>query len=159
MAEKEMIVVQNIIIAARNIRAEMKIEPKQRIPAVITLGDTETGYPVSSEEDAIKRLANLSEIRWTGRREFDSSRGLIRSAANFDVYIAFGEAVDKVAELSRLRKEIDRLAKDISSKQARLADETFISKAPAKIVEDLRVTLATRQIEHQKLLDRLGQLV
>jgi valyl-tRNA synthetase len=158
MAEKEMIVVQSIIIAARNIRAEMKIEPKQPIPAFITPGDTETGYPLSSEEDAIKRLANLSEIRWTGRREFDSSRGLIRSAANFDVYIAYGEAVDKAAELSRLRKEIDRLAKDISSKQARLADEAFISKAPAKIVEDLRVTLATRQIEHQKLLDRLSQL-
>ncbi|HXN98810.1 MAG TPA: class I tRNA ligase family protein, partial [Candidatus Acidoferrales bacterium] len=158
LAEKEMLVIQNIIIAARNIRAEMKIDPKQKIPAVITPGDTETGYPITSEEDAMKRLANLSEIRWAGRREFDPSHGLIRSVANFDVYIAYGEGVDKVAEITRIRKEIDRLAKDLASKQARLADESFTSKAPAKIVEDLRTTLASRQIEHQKLLDRLNQL-
>jgi len=157
-AEKEMAVIQNIIIAARNIRAEMKIDPKQKTPAVITPGDTDTGYPITSEEDAIKRLANLSEIRWAGRREFDPSHGLIRSVSNFDVYIAYGEGVDKLAEITRLRKEIDRLAKDVASKQSRLADETFISKAPAKIVEDLRATLAARQIEHQKLLDRLNQL-
>jgi valyl-tRNA synthetase len=158
LAEKEMLVIQNIIIAARNIRAEMKIDPKQKIPAVVTPGDTETGYPITSEEDAMKRLANLSEIRWAGRREFDPSHGLIRSVANFDVYIAYGEGVDKVAEITRIRKEIDRLAKDLASKQARLADDSFISKAPAKIVEDLRATLASRQIEHQKLLDRLNQL-
>jgi valyl-tRNA synthetase len=72
--------------------------------------------------------------------------------------IAYGEAVDKDVELSRLRKEIDRLAKDVASKQARLGDETFISKAPAKIVDDLRTTLASREIEHQKLLDRLKQI-
>jgi valyl-tRNA synthetase len=156
--EQEMLVIQNIIIAARNIRAEMKIDPKQKIPAVITPGDTETGYPIISEEDAIKRLANLSEIRWAQRREFDPSHGLIRSVSNFDLYIAHGEGVDKVAEITRLRKEIDRLAKDVASKQSRLADETFISKAPTKIVEDLRATLASRQIEHQKLLDRLNQL-
>jgi valyl-tRNA synthetase len=158
LAEKEMLVIQNIIIAARNIRAEMKIDPKQKIPAVITPDDTETGYPIDSEDDAIKRLANLSEIRWARRREFDASHGLIRSVSNFDVYIAYGEGMDKVAEIARLRKEIDRLAKDVASKQSRLADRTFISKAPAKIVEDLRATLASRQIEHQKLLDRLAQL-
>ena len=72
--------------------------------------------------------------------------------------IAYDEAVDKQTEIARLKKEIERLAKDIESKKARLADETFLSKAPAKIVEDLKATLAAREIEHQKLRDRLSQL-
>ena len=57
-----------------------------------------------------------------------------------------------------MKKEIERMAKDIESKKARLADETFLSKAPAKIVEDLKATLAGREIEYQKLLERLKQL-
>ncbi|MGA9888229.1 MAG: hypothetical protein WBQ31_12090 [Candidatus Acidiferrales bacterium] len=33
-----------------------------------------------------------------------------------------------------------------------------MSKAPAKIAEDLKATLAGREIEYQKLLERLKQL-
>jgi valyl-tRNA synthetase len=88
----------------------------------------------------------------------DSENAAVRSTANYDLRIAYGDAVDKEAEVARLRKEIKRLAKDIDSKKARLADETFLSKAPAKIVEDLKATLAGREIELQKLLARLKQL-
>ena len=70
----------------------------------------------------------------------------------------YGDAIDKPAEIARLKKEIERLAKDIESKQKRLADETFRSKAPAEIVRNMEATLAERQIELQKLLDRLKQL-
>jgi valyl-tRNA synthetase len=90
-------------------------------------------------------------------QRLDSAGAAVRSAANYDLRIAYGDAVDKDAELARLRKEMERLAKDIASKKARLADETFLSKAPAKIVEDLKATLAGREIELQKLLDRLKQ--
>jgi valyl-tRNA synthetase len=75
-----------------------------------------------------------------------------------DLSIQYGQAVDKPAEIARLTKEIDRLAKDIESKQKRLADDTFRSKAPAKVVDDLRTLLAERQLEHKKLLDRLKHL-
>jgi valyl-tRNA synthetase len=71
--------------------------------------------------------------------------------------IAYGDGVDKQAEILKLKKEIERLAKDIESKQKRLADEVFLSKAPAKIVDDVKAMLADRQMEHEKLLDRLRQ--
>ncbi len=82
----------------------------------------------------------------------------MRSTARFDLRIGYDEAVDKQVEIARLKKEIERLAKDIESKKARLADETFLSKAPAKIVEDLKTTLAGREVEYQKLVERLKQL-
>jgi valyl-tRNA synthetase len=57
-----------------------------------------------------------------------------------------------------LKKEIDRLAKDVESKQKRLSDESFTSKAPAKVVDALRATMMERQLELKKLQDRLAQL-
>jgi valyl-tRNA synthetase len=50
------------------------------------------------------------------------------------------------------------LAKDIETKRTRLGDETFTSKAPAKVVDDFKATLAAREAEYQKLVERLKQL-
>jgi valyl-tRNA synthetase len=67
-------------------------------------------------------------------------------------------AQEKAEAVDKLKKEIERLAKDIETKKARLADETFTSKAPAKVVEDFKTTLDSREAEHQKLVERLRQL-
>ena len=60
--------------------------------------------------------------------------------------------------MARLRKELDRLTKDIASKQSRLSDETFRSRAPEHIVKGLETTLAERRTEFEKAGERLAQL-
>jgi len=156
-AERDMATLQEIIIAARNIRAEMKVDQKKKIAADFSSADTTTRELVKQNLDPVLRLANLSALT-IGTGRLDSAGAALRSTAQFDLRIAYGDTIDKAAEIARLKKEIERLAKDIESKKARLADETFLSKAPAKIVEELKATLALRVIEYQKLLDRLAQL-
>ena len=112
---------------------------------------------VQENKDPLLRLASLSELR-VSSDHLDPADAVIRSTAAFDLRIAFGETVDKAAEVARLSKEIDRLAKDIESKQKRLADESFTTKAPAQVVDSLRATLVERQLEHKKLAERLTQL-
>jgi valyl-tRNA synthetase len=148
---------QEIIIAVRNARAEMKVDPRHQIAAEFSSPSEIVRDLVRNNETAIMRLATLSSFDISDKK-LGQVGGLLRSNAQFDLRIAYDGTVDKQAEIARLRKEIDRLAKDIESKKVRLGDETFLSKAPAKIVEDLKITLAGRKIEHQKLLDRLNQL-
>jgi valyl-tRNA synthetase len=156
-ADKQIATLQEIITAARNIRAEMKVDQKRKIPADFSSNDVAIRKLAEQNVEPLLRLATLSALNISSDR-LDGEGAAVRSTSQFDLRIAYGEAVDKDVEIARLRKEIDRLAKDVASKQARLADETFTSKAPAKIVDDLRATLASREIEHQKLLDRLKQL-
>jgi valyl-tRNA synthetase len=153
----EMQLLQEIIIAARNIRGEMKVDPKRKVPAEIFIANTWDRNLVEANLDPILRLANLSALMTVAVAP-DSNGGSIRSTARFDLRIGYDEAVDKQVEIARLKREIERLAKDIESKKGRLADDTFLRKAPAKIVEDLKATLAGREIEYQKLLERLKQL-
>ncbi len=82
----------------------------------------------------------------------------MRSTAAFDLRIPYGEAVDVTAEVTRLRKEKERLARDLESKQNRLADQAFRSRAPEEIVRGLEATVRERQTEYQKLAERLAQL-
>jgi valyl-tRNA synthetase len=82
----------------------------------------------------------------------------LRSTAQFDLRIAYGEAIDAKAELARIAKERERLTRDIESKRARLADATFRERAPAKIVADLEQTLAEREVELGKLAERFAEM-
>lgn len=82
----------------------------------------------------------------------------MRSTAQFDLQIRLAETVDTKAEIARLRREKERIEKDLASKRSRLADDIFRSRAPAEIVRGLENTLAEQQAEYQKLLERLAQL-
>jgi len=81
----------------------------------------------------------------------------VRSTARFDVGIAYAEAVDAAAEKTRLGKEIERVKKDIESKERQLANETFRSRAPEEIIRGMEATVEERRVELKKLLDRLAQ--
>src|SRR5208282_2152809 len=158
-AEKQMELLQGIIAAARNIRAELKLDPKKRVAAeLLPAASVSRGF-LEKHSDAVLRLANLSSMLLAqDRLHLDPARGAIRSTAEFELLIPYDEAVDRVAEAAKVRKELDRLEKDIQAKTARLGDEAFRSKAPEQVVRTMESALAERRTEYEKLRARLGQL-
>jgi valyl-tRNA synthetase len=156
-ADDAMARLQEIIAAARNIRAEMKIDTRKKVDAEFSARTPMLRHLLEDNLDPILRLAALSSLRVTAEH-LDPQGAIIRSTAAFDLRIAFGDAIDQHAEKARLLKKRDELKKDIASKQARLADESFTSKAPGHIVDALRFTMLDRQLELKKLEERLRQL-
>jgi valyl-tRNA synthetase len=155
-AEREVDIIRNVAAKVRETRAEAKIEPKREYPVDLSFLNDDA-HAVILRYEALLQTSTASAINIiTGH--LNPFGGVVRSNSDVEVKVSFDQAVDKKNEIARLKKEIDRLAKDIESKKSRLADEVFLSKAPAKIVDDLKATLASRIIEHQKLLDRLAQL-
>ncbi len=156
-ADDAMSILQEIVVAARNIRAEMKLDPKRTVAADFFATGPMRRNLVQENMEPILRLASLSELRIV-RGHLDAEGGAVRSTAAFDLRIPYADTVDKPAEIARVKKTIASLAKDVESKQHRLTDESFTSKAPAKVVDALRATLAERQLELKKLHARLAQL-
>jgi valyl-tRNA synthetase len=156
-SEAQVALLQEIISSARNIRAEMKLDQKAKLPAQLGPATAAVQSTVEGSIETILRLANLSSLSFA-KPPFDSTKGVVRSTMDFELFVAFDVAIDIPAEIARLRKEVDRLTKDIASKQLRLEDQTFCSRAPDHIVKGLETTLAERQAELEKLRDRLAQL-
>jgi valyl-tRNA synthetase len=156
-AERQTALLQEIITAARTIRAELKLDQKRKVAADFSATDDRTGALVESNLDPILRLATLSALNLAAGH-LDASSGAVRSTAQFDLRISYGEAVDVKAEMTRLRKEKERLEKDVASKKTRLADQTFRSRAPEHVIQSLETTLRERQLEYDKLVQRLAQL-
>jgi valyl-tRNA synthetase len=112
---------------------------------------------VEANRDGVERLAILSNLAISSERLLAAGGG-VRSTAHFDVRIAYGEGLDVSAERAKLAKEIEKLQAAIASKGRQLADETFRSRAPEKIIRGLNETVAAQKIELEKLKNRLAQL-
>jgi valyl-tRNA synthetase len=155
-AEEEVKLLQEVIVAARNIRAELKLE-KRRVAADFAPASVAVRAVVENNRDLVLRLATLSDLRFS-HAKLEPTVGPVRSTAQFDLRIAHGDGAESGAEVARMRKEKERLARDLESKRNRLADETFRSRAPAEVVRQLEATFAERQLEFEKLTERLAQL-
>jgi valyl-tRNA synthetase len=134
------------------------VGPKEKVPAEVLILDEQERRLVRDNRDTIMRLASLSELREASRPAVGLSAASVAVGADLDIRVLYEATIDRGAEIARIKKEIERLEKDVESKKKRLADESFQSKAPAAIVRNLETTLTERQAEHQKLLDRLKQL-
>ena len=156
-AEEQIALLQEIITAARNMRAEMKLDQKTKLPAELAPSSPAVQSTVENSLDTILRLANLSSLSFA-QPPFDSTKGAIRSTKDFELFIAYEAAVDIPAEIARLKKEMEQLAKNIASNRQRFEDQTFRSRAPEHIVKGLEATLAERQAEFEKIKERLAQL-
>ena len=148
---------QQVIVALRNIRAEMKLDPKKKLAGEFSSSDAAIRSLVDANRNGVLRAAALSALSVSPERLPQTGGGL-RSTAEFDIRIPYEEAVDVNAEKARLQKEIDRLTKDIASKERQLGDETFRSRAPEEIIKAVEATLVERSAELSKLRERLGHL-
>jgi valyl-tRNA synthetase len=156
-ALREFSLVQEVIQALRGIRADMKLDPKKKVAAEFSSGDAAIRKIIEANRDGIVRLGLLTEFR-IGQDKLSEGGGA-RSTAQFDLRVPYvEEAVDAAAEMTRIHKEIDGLQKAITSKEKQLGNETFRSRAPGNIIQQMEETLAGQRVELQKLRTRLTQL-
>jgi valyl-tRNA synthetase len=155
-AETEMAILQDLIVAVRNLRAELKVEPKTRVPIEVFIPDPAIGGLFEQNLPAIERLASVEKITFV-EESLQKVTGA-RSTSRFDVHLIYEKKIDAAVERERLTKELEKIDKQLSGAQARLSDEQFLNKAPAHIVEGLRKQVEELTIMRQKIFSKLKEL-
>jgi valyl-tRNA synthetase len=155
-AEEQMALLQELIVTIRNIRAEMKVEPKLKPPARIHTSEA-VGKLIEANREMIERLASVEGIQFVS----DSLAQVAgsRAAGKFEVAIVYEQKVDVAAEHERLTKELKKLEGQLANAERQLSNEQFLSKAPAHVVDGLRKQVAELKILIAKIkaaLDKLG---
>jgi valyl-tRNA synthetase len=152
-SEIQMNFLQDGIRNARNQRAVRKLDRKKKVPGIARIWDEDDRGLIQENLEPLMRLASLSELQFS----FDPlEQG--RVVAGLDLRILEALPADLGAEVARLRKEKERLEKDIETKQKRLADESFRTHAPEQVVRALEATLKQRRVEYRKLVERLARM-
>jgi valyl-tRNA synthetase len=137
-AEEEMSRVQEVLVAARQIRSEVNV-PRKTALKLRLAGPAAYLDAARRNAEAMRRLDNV-EFELVENQE-----------AAFALTLA--EAVNGTAALTSARseKEIEQLEKNIASSKRQLADEKFLSRAPAHIIDGIRAKLA----EYESRLESL----
>ena len=157
-AERDFVQVQDIVSGIRNARNEMGVEAVRWVEAIIVAGDK--AATIEQERASISRLARVSpeslEIVEALAEKPEGATGLV--AGTVEVYLPLAGMVDVAKERARLTAELERAEADITRREAKLANESFTSRAPAKIVQGERDILATVQTTAEKLRTQLVAL-
>ena len=129
-AEIDMGVLQELIVTLRALRKDLGVEEKLAVPARLSR------YRVPLDcMPLVQRLARISEvIPFAGPLQGANSR----STSNFDVAVLYERKIDIAAERERLAKDLAQYEKEMSNAGRQLANEGFLSKAPAEVVAGLR---------------------
>ena len=153
-AERQMELVQEIVVAARNLRTTLQLDPRQTLDAVLYSPGLAADL-AESHREIIERLAGIRlEIQREGR---PTPGPAVRSTPEFDLLLRI-PAAQSDAQRRRLEKEIQRLEKLVASSQAQLDNEEFLRRAPAEVVASLREKLADYKAQLAKNREALAAL-
>jgi valyl-tRNA synthetase len=155
-AETEMAILQDLIASIRNLRAELKVEPKVRLPIEVFAHEPAIRKMIDHNRSAVERLANVEKITFVDSSLSD--RAGARSTARFDVHVIYERKIDVGAECDRLKKDLEKIEKGISSGQKQLGNEQFLAKAPPIVVENLRKQQQELAVMFTKTQSKLREL-
>ena len=156
-AETEMAILQDLIVSVRNVRAELKVEPKVKVPIEVFAHEPGIRGMIEQNRGAVERLGNVEKI--TFAEASLAKRAGARHTARFDVHVVYERKIDVAAERERLTKELEKIEKELGNNQKQLGNEQFLAKAPEKVVEGLRrraEELRTLQAKSKSKLEELG---
>ena len=143
-AEREMAVLQSAITQARNDRAEMKLDPKLAVTGIV---HARPEYqPLAVEQKlAIEKLASVT---------IQDSATVTSKTADLEIVLEVPSEL-RALQQQRMKKEREQLQKVIASSERQLTDETFLGKAPAKIIDSIRQKLGDYQSQLRKIEEAL----
>lgn len=162
--EHDMTWLQALIGAIRNIRGEMKLGNAVRLPVLLdNISDEETAR-LSRIENQFKSLAKVDTLTIVNAGD-GSDKALPLSSSSMvgqlKVLVPMKGLIDPTAELNRLAKAQEKLTKQAESLRSKLSNESFVSKAPANVVESEKAKLAemdSQLAEMNKQIEQLNSL-
>ncbi|MFZ5555370.1 MAG: valine--tRNA ligase [Pseudomonadota bacterium] len=142
---------KDIVNACRQLRSQMTLPPGQRVPLVAT-GDRTF---LNTHAPYLAALARLSDVKVVdGELPGDGAPVVI--VRDFKLMLKI--EVNVMAERERLNKEIARIKSEIFKAQTKLANPSFVERAPAAVVDQERQRLDGFWGTLRKLKDQFDRL-
>ncbi len=139
---------RELIVAVRNIRAEMEVPAKSEVRCIVNSTDAGlTGF-LRNSAGLIRELAGVSALEFGALRPEKSSVAVLPGC---EAYVPLAGVVDVEKELERMKKEIANLTRLVAGIDAKFANPDFAARAKPDVVEAER----NRRAELASKLERL----
>jgi valyl-tRNA synthetase len=144
-AEAEVAIAKKTVNAARTLAADSNV-PYRNAP-----------FLIAGEPNSATRTATAAFLRNSQHvAQLPKSDAPVAHADPHGVMLKV--EIDPAAERERLAKEIARIEAQIAQAEGKLANDSFVQRAPAKVVEQERARLAGFEATLAKVRQQLGKL-
>lgn len=156
-AEADMQWLQGLIGAVRNIRGEMGLGNARLLPVLLQNTSDAEREQIERIQPLFKALAKVESIEFLAPNQEPplSSSSVV---GHVSVFVPMKGLIDPKAELGRLQKDLDKVQKQHDQIATKLANEGFVAKAPAAVVEGEKVKLAEFADQLTKIKANMEQI-
>jgi len=158
VAVGNMTLLMEAIKAIRNIRAEMKVAPGQKVEILILAPDALQHAVLETGKADILKLAGGASVELFETMTEKPSQAASAVLEGVEIYLPLKGLMDLDKEMARLEKEISLAALEQQSLAAKLSNPGFTSKAPAQVVAKERERLEGIVARTAALEERLREL-
>ncbi len=156
-AERQMALLQEVIRAIRNVRADLGLARHQK-SAVLLVGPEPNISIVGAHESHIFALAQVGHLEIRRERGDVPGRAVHAVAAGLEVFVQVGADLDFAQEIERLRRQVAEAEGGLVSVEGKLANENFRAKAPAEVVAKAEAQAAELAETRDTLARRISLL-
>ena len=150
--------IKEAVKGIRNVRGEMNVPPSKKAKVIVVSEDAEVKAIFEKNKVFFATLGFASEVVIQ-----QDKAGIAQNAVSVvidkgTIYMPFAELVDVSKEMERLQKEEKRLAGELKRSEGMLGNPNFVSKAPAKKIEEEKAKLEKYKGMMAQVKERLEQL-
>jgi valyl-tRNA synthetase len=132
-AEAEITVVQALITAVRNMRAEMNLAPGARV-RVVARAAGDAAAALEGGRALIESLARVEPLEISAEA-VKPPKSASAVAEGVEIHLPLEGLIDLDAERQRLEKKATEVSNGLDGIDRKLGNEGFVSRAPAEVVE------------------------
>ncbi|SFS95760.1 valine--tRNA ligase [Marininema halotolerans] len=155
-AVEEMEVLIATIRAVRNIRAEMDVPPKKEIDLLIR-AEEDTQAAFKNNEPAIRRLCGVGSLSVDTQLD-RPARAMTAVVSGAEIFLPLEGLIDIEQTIARLVAEKKKLDQEVTRVEKKLANQGFVAKAPAHVVEEEKKKGDDYREKRRKVENRLQEL-
>jgi valyl-tRNA synthetase len=147
---------RDIIVAVRNIRAEMGVPPARQATVLLRMEDDELLQHIE-ESRSLFDLAKVDRV--IVGREVEKPKACATAVVkDVEVFVPLEGLIDLQAERQRLQKEVERISGLLEAIGRKLDNEQFVHKAPREVVDRERAKGEALDQQLDKLKQNLEML-
>jgi valyl-tRNA synthetase len=158
-AEAYVAKLKSVVDACRNLRGEMNVSPQTKLPLYVVAESVEDAAFMREVAPVLQSLSRLAELKM-----FDDANTWAAAAQAAPVAVVgttrlcLHMEIDVAAEKARLSKEAERLRTELAKATGKLANESFVAKAPPAVIQQERKRIAEFTATLEKVQDQLKRL-
>ena len=156
-AASDMKLLVEIIRSVRNSRAEVNTPMSKKIKMIVKAKDQGVLATLENNKAYIERFCNPEELTLATEVAIPD-KAMTSIVTGAEIILPLEGLINLDEEIARLEKELDKLNKEVERVQKKLSNQGFVSKAPAKVIEEEKAKEKDYTEKRAAVEERLNEL-